>query len=403
MLIKVYRILINVAAGVLFAASGVAQIHLTNQLDEKSLTCDEKTAYLRAYDLSPDGKRLAILTSPLALFNQPNAPSCLGIWEMASQRILKSVDVDVHQSTPGSGFSPQVLFIQQGKGLVLQNQKTISIYNTDNLAQTRQIETPKEDFQTPLQVLFASEANTLLVSFGTPRTDQKYLEAWRNLSEVVDVVTGDVRGVWKLEDIPLTVSPDGKRVVISDRSHPAGVLGISFVDVVSGSTVRLKDPQLGFTATGETFGRLIAQFLDNGQLLVTPDGNLDQKGRNAGAEIKVVFIPQGTVLQEVKPKDYGPTGELAVSGTHTSFATISRFVSPWVMTHHVRLPSSAAPNLLVIERDGASAKTKASIHLEGILALRDNRTFDQAGFRMSQDGHVVSVLHDYGVRIYSIK
>src|SRR5205085_2470916 len=163
MLITIYhRLLISVAAGVLFTASGVAQIHLTNQLDEKGLTCDGKPAYLRAYDLSPDGERLAILTSPLALFNQPNAPSCLGIWEMASQRTLKSVDVEVHQSPPGSGFSPQVLFVQHGKGLVLQNQKTISIYNADNLAQTRQIETPKESFQTPLQVLYASEANILL-------------------------------------------------------------------------------------------------------------------------------------------------------------------------------------------------------------------------------------------------
>ena len=145
---------------------------------------------------------------------------------------------------------------------------------------------------------------------------------------------------------------------------------------------------------------MTAQFFDNGQLLVTPDGNLDQKGRNAGAEISVVSVPQGTVLQEVKPKDYGPTGELAVSGTHTSFATIGRFVSPWVMTHHVRLPSSAAPKLLLIERNGASCKTKASISLEGILALRDNRTFDQAGLRMSEGGDIVSVLHDYGVRIY---
>src|SRR5205085_8690350 len=116
------------------------------------------------------------------------------------------------------------------------NQKTISIYNADNLAQTRQIETPKESFQTPLQVLYASEANILLVSFGTRRTEQKYLEAWQNLSEVVDLVTGDVRGVWKLEDIPLTVSANGKWTVISDRSHPAGVLGISFVDLASGST-----------------------------------------------------------------------------------------------------------------------------------------------------------------------
>jgi hypothetical protein len=98
----------------------------------------------------------------------------------------------------------------------------------------------------------------------------------------VEVATGAVRGVSKLEDIPLAVSPDAKWAVISDRSRSAGVLGISFVDLASGSTVRLQEPQLGFTATGETFSRLMAQFLENGQLLVSPDGNLDQKGQNAG-------------------------------------------------------------------------------------------------------------------------
>jgi hypothetical protein len=386
-----------------FTSVAICQMHSTRQLDEKSLFCNGKAAYLRAYDLSPDGQTLAIVTTPLALFNQSEADSCLAIWNIATQQIQQSVGVTVRQSLVGSGFSPQVLFVQGGKKVVLQNQDTIAVYKAEDLTQTHLINPPKGEFKTPLQVLYASESDQLFVAFGTPRKDHKYVDAWQNISEVVDVTSADVRGAWKLDDIPLSISPDGKWVALSDRANVSGYIGVMLFDVTSGQNVRLKDPQFGFKATGNILGRLIPQFLDNDKLLVGPNSDFVQNGRDSEAGIKIISVPQGAVLSEIKPKHFGSMGEFAVSGTHSSFATISQSIPASALTSHVRLPRSAKPNLIIIQLDGTSFKADTSTSLDGRLVLRDFRSFDPALLRLSSNGRVVSVLHDYGIKIYSTK
>ena len=379
-----------------------AELRPSAQIDERSLVCDGQNAYLRAYDLSPDGKTVALLATPLALFNKANAPSCLAIWDISGAKIIKSIDVSVDKTPPQSGFSPDVLFVLQGKELVVQNQSTVSVYETDDLTRIREIRPPKEGPQRPLQVLYANQAGLLLVSFAAPLNNRSYLEALQNVSEAVDLATGQVRGAWPLDDLPLAFSPDGKWAAVSDRSSPGATLGLSFFDVSTGRTARLKDPQLGFSGKGEIFGRLTARFLSKGELLVTPDGNFDRKGETAAHEIKLVSVPQGSILAEIKPKHYGPMGELAASADTSFIATLSRSIPPFVMRHHVGLPRSATPNLLVMQRDGTSFKTKGAIQVPGILALRENRTFDLALLRLSANGQVISLVQDYGLHFYRL-
>jgi hypothetical protein len=382
MLALTYKVLAIGTILVSFIAVGsAAKMELIDRIEDKTLLCGGRSSHIRAYDLAPNIKTVAMLATTIAQ-GQTNDQSCLVIWDVANQKIVKSIDVTVLRTAHGSEYVPEVLFAQSGEKLILQALNTVAIYKVKDLTLSRVIAPPKVGFDVLMQVLNANEAGTLLVTFGPAAPGHAYLAGWPNISELVDIESGDVRGVWNLEDRPLAVSPNGKWAAIYDHAQRDGVVGISLFDLMSGQTVRLADPQLGFVATGKVFSRLIARFLDNDHLLILPDGGFDQQGRTAGTGIKVVSISQGKIIDTVKPKQFGPVGELAVSGTHNSVATISQFITPSVMTHDVRLPRSSKPILLILERNGTSFTIKDHVLLEGILSLRDSRAFDPALLRI---------------------
>jgi hypothetical protein len=102
-------------------------------------------------------------------------------------------------------------------------------------------------------------------------------------------------------------------------------------------------------------------------------------------------------VQELKPDEFGPTGEITVSRDGQEVVTASWFLKPNFYTHpHKPMPAGSAPELLVFSekrqfRLNAIIKSSGQGSRVGGSLLR---------FRVASDGSVIAVAEDFGITVF---
>jgi hypothetical protein len=365
------------------------------RIDESTLSSIIASPSVQSFDLSPDGKTVALL---VATGFKAQAPLWLVTEEIATKRFTAPRQIG-HLTILNSNFSPQVRYTSDQQHLIVQDFQTIRVFDSKSFDPVRTISSPSSGTSLlPLFITGASNKDVFVCAFGSEQNLNPRFHTTAVQVEVVDVSSGAVLGEWASEDVPQSISPNGDLVAVSSSQAQQGVLPLSVVDV-HGQKVTELTGGYSFKDADQSkpLGRVIGLFMGPQELLLAPDENVDSTGHHSGESLQLVSMT-GKVEQSIKPRHFGSTGELAASADQKTALALSWYVPARALAHEGALPAST-PEVLVLGR-GASLHLDSSLPIEG-LGLRGGGWLENRRPRLSSDGSVIAVAQRSGVTVFS--
>jgi len=388
-----------VAACLVFLAVGsdmTTSFQRTGRVDEISLAQTVASPRIYAFDLSPSGQTMAVLVKSGDLVT---APTWLLMVNGKTGQILRKSQISESASNQALAgyFAPQVFFTPDTKLLVVQEQGQVRIMDATTLGSIRTIEAAKA--MVPVSICASEKSNVFAISFARDWQRKSELEKLPVHVEIIDVFDGSQRGSWDSDDIPQSLSPDGKLAAVSDWNLDGPLLKLNVVDASSGKKVAVLDGGFKFEKqeAGRTVGRVVGRFLSDDEILLSPDSNFDRSGHHSGNSLRIAHIPDGKIVQELKPDRFGPTGEIKTSAHGEKIVAASWYLKPEFFTHpHEPMPAGSAPELFVFSDRG-------EFHLEGIIKSAGGglRVGGSAlPFRVASDGSVIAIAENHGITVF---
>jgi hypothetical protein len=363
------------------------------RIDESSLSGIIASPSVESFDLSPDGKTVALL---VATGFKAQAPLWLVTQELATKRFTAPRQIG-HLTILNSNFSPQVRYTSDQQYLVVQDFQTIRVFDSKSYEPVRTISSPSSGASLlPLFITGASNKNVFVCAFGSEQSLDPRFHTTPVQVEVVDISSGAVLGEWSSEDVPQAISPTGDLVAVSSLQAQQGVLPLTVVDT-HGKKVAELTGGYSFKDQSKALGRVIGVFWGTQELLLTPDENVDQTGHHSGDSLQLVNVT-GKVEQSMKPRHYGPTGELAASADQKTALALSWYEPARALAHEGALPASM-PEVLSLGRD-TSLHVDSSTSIQG-LGLRGSGWLENRRPRISSDGSVMALAQRSGVTVLS--
>jgi len=364
------------------------------RVDQSSLTSVVSDPIIQSFDLSPDGKTVALL---VVAGSKVGAPLWLVKEDIAAKRVTASSELGA-SVFPTGGFVPQVVYSSDGRYLVVQDLRSVRVADSNSLKTIRTIAPPSgKELQTPLFVVGASNRNIFACAFGGEQKFNPRLHTTPVQVEVVDVSSGESLGSWSAEDVPQSISSDGNLIAMSSSQPQQGVLPLNVFNT-SGKKLAALTGGFFFKEADQSkaLGRVVGIFIGKQELLLTPDENTDQSGHHSGDSLQLVTVKQAQIQWDIRPRHYGPTGELALSSSSTTALAVSWYLPAPSLVHEGPLPAST-PELLVL-RTGASAKVEAALPIHS-FGLKVAGWLENRRPRVSADGSVIAVAQDSGVTV----
>jgi hypothetical protein len=365
------------------------------RIDESTLSSIITSPSVQSFDLSPDGKTVALL---VATGFKAQAPLWLVTEEIATKQFTAPRQIG-HLTILNSNFSPQVRYTSDQRYLVVQDFQTIRAFDSKSFAPVRTISSQSDGASLlPLFITGASNKDVFVCAFGSEQNLNPRFHTTAVQVEVVDVSSGTVLGEWASEDVPQSISPNGDLVAVSSLQAQQGVLPLSVVDVHGKKVVELTGGYSFKNADqSKPTGRVMGLFMGSQDLLLAPDENVDSTGHHSGESLQLVSMT-GKVEQSIKPRHYGSTGELAASADQKTALALSWYEPARALAHEGALPASK-PEMLVLDR-AASLRLDSAIPIEG-LGLRGSGWLENRRPRLSSDGSVIAVAQRSGVTVLS--
>ena len=293
---------------------------------------------VQAFDLSPDGKQLAVLSQSGSAHNSwlriviEDAGTGKGLMNL---KIDAGTRPDLQQLPPW--YIPHVEFSADQRFLVVQDWVNVRIVNLSNFQLERTFISASKQLNVPFSILAASKNDLFLLTYGTglPPTGKKDegsddLVNPRVHNELVDISTGQRQSSWESSDIPQSLSADGKLAAVSEWEESTPLVEIELVDAQTGQ--KLKTLNSGFRfrkpwAPGVS-GRVRAKFLNDDEILLSPDEHVDSTGHHSGDALKIVRVPDGQPVRKIRLPHFGPTGDITISANRGCFAIVNWYISP---------------------------------------------------------------------------
>ena len=370
-----------------------ASYALEARIDESMLSSIIPSPSVESFDLSPDGKTVALL---VATGFKAQAPLWLVTEELATKRFTTPRQMG-HLTILNSNFSPQVRYTSDQQYLVVQDFQTIRVFDSKSFEPVRTISSPSSGASLlPLFITGASNKDVFVCAFGSEQSLNPRFHTTAVQVEVVDISSGTVLGEWASEDVPQAISPTGDLIAVSSLQAHQGVLPLTVVDT-HGKKVAELAGGYSFKDQSKALGRVIGVFWGNQELLLTPDENVDQTGHHSGDSLQLVSVT-GKVKQSMKPRHYGPTGELAASADQKTALALSWYEPARALAREGALPASM-PEVLALGRD-TSLHLDSSTSIQG-LGLRGSGWLENRRPRLSSDGSVMALAQRSGVTVLS--
>jgi hypothetical protein len=388
--------LLCVQGGAALAQAPVA-LAIRARIERSSLDEFGSSPQIASYDLSADGKTVALLVVANA---NVGAPLWLLTEDVSAKQVISKIDLGA-STFPLGGFALQVLFASDQQYLVVQDLQQIRVFDAHSLKLVRTIAGPStQPSQPPLFVVVASRADVAVCAFGSPVPPEFGVHTTPTQLKVVEVSSGKLLGEWASDDLPQTISANGKMVAISSSRVQKGVLPLSVFDVEGN---RLADFDGGFSFrkvsdTSKPLGRVRGLFVGDKEILLVPDENVDASGHPSGNSLQLVGITSKQIQETIKPQNFESAGEMVISGDQKTILVISWYIPAGIFRNQERvLPNSSSPELLVFEKGvawrtvGSFSIPKSGLGLSGWLEGRRPR--------LSSDGSVIAIAQNGGITI----
>jgi len=366
-------------------------------VDKASLQGIINNPMIASFDLSPDGKTIALLAFSGA---KVGGSLWLVLQDVPSGKTVLSREIGV-RIFPTGNFAPQVLFSADQRYLVVQNLQRVLVLNAANLNEERTIAAPPgQSALHPLMIIGAAVRDVFVCAFGAWGQFEVLPHATPAQLYVVDVSTGEEIASWKAEDVPQSISADGTLVAISSWQDLRN--GVVPVAIFESSGKRIAEMDGGFSFRNaenlsKPIGRIIGIFVGNNDILLSPDGNTDSTGHRSGERLELVNLSNPVTRQDVRPSDFGPSGEMAISGDQKTLLAVSWRVPARVARHeHWPLPASSSPKVFILGRNhDFHVETMLSVHPIGLATGGP----DTQRPRISSDGQLIAMAQNGGIAV----
>jgi hypothetical protein len=368
------------------------------RVDESGLAQAVASPRIYAFDLSRSGQNIALLVTSGDFVD---APTWLIIANAKTAQLLRKVQISEPASyyLEWAHFPPQVAFSPDEKFIVVRAGGQVNILDVATLRTVRTVEAPKIGPKVAISICSTGKNDLFAISFGTGQRMESQFERIPVHVEIIDVSDGTRHGSWDSDDIPQSLSPNAKLAAVSDHSMGGALLKLDVIDTSSGKKLALLDGGLKFEKpeAGQTMGRVIGRFVSDEEILLSPDSNFDRSGHHSGKSLRIAHVPDGKIVQVLKPDQFGPTGEIGSSANGEEIVAASWYLKPDFFTHpHEPMPAGSAPELLVFS-------DRREFHLAGIINSTGGGL--RAGgpalpFRIGSDGSVIAIAENHGITVF---
>jgi hypothetical protein len=364
---------------------------LTAEVAPSSLPEGTKDSRITAFDVAPDGSHLGLL-----YVTWPSFALSAAIWDIRSKAVVEHARIGLEAVRAPSAHlvDDEVTFTADKKYLLALGLGKVWILDASTCAVVRSIDSPRSEPGPPVHILTVGSAVAVTYKQG-------YNQFYVGLFEIpsAKMITG-----WQSSAFPQSFSPDGKLAVGPDAEHynQGGVKNLLVMDARTGVGIKSIPVSFGFKKweSNAEKGSFAARFLDNDEVVVTPDNMTDHTGHHSGNSMEVINISKSRVVREITPKNFGPTGELAVSRDLSHFAVYSHNVSGFAKLSDGLWPDFHKPELMLFTTD----ETKPELVIpdlkgDGAVAHLRNMVLPT----LSADASVVAVAQLGTVKVFQTK
>jgi len=350
---------------------------------------------ITAFDLAPDGDLLAVLYSNWSA--QTNFKLSVAIWDVRARAVVQNAQVGVHDVST-STFSlvdDEVTFTADKKYLIVLGLGKVWILDASTCAVVRSIDSPRAELGEPVHFLTA-DRSTLAVTYK-----QGYNQF--NIA-LFEIPSAKITASWQSSAFPQSFSPDGNLAVGPDAEgyNQGGVSNLLVMDARTGAKIKSIPVSFGFKKwrpDGKK-GSFTARFVDNEEVVVTPDNMTDHTGHHSGNSMEVVNVREGRLAREITPKNFGPTGELTVSSDLCYFAVYSHNVSGFAKLSDGLWPDFDKPQLMLYSADETKPELVIpGLKADGAVAHLRNMILPS----LSNNASVVALAQAGAVKVFQIK
>ncbi len=363
---------------------------LTEKIGPSSLPHSERYSQITAFDIAPDGSRLAVLYR--------SWPSGSGfklsaaIWDVLSEEVIAHAQLGVHGILAPSTLpiDDEVSFAANKKYLLALALGKVWILDANTCAVIQSISPPRPELGPPVRILKAGRS-ALAVAYK--RINNEFYVA------LFEVPSGKMIAGWSSPVFPQSFSPNGRLAVGPVAEYNKGrVTNLELVDAQTGAPV--KSIPVGFVFRNSRpggWGSVAARFLDNAHIVVSPDATVDRSGNPSGRSIEVINVIRDRATRKIVPKNFGPTGELTVSPDLSHFAVFSHYVSGWARLSDGMWFDFHKPELLVFTADGTEPQfVIPNLTASGAVAFQKNMVLP----KLSNDGSIVAVAQGGVIEVF---
>lgn len=367
---------------------------LTAEVAPSALPESTRDSRITAFDVAPDGSLLAVLyvTWP----SRASFGLSAAIWDIRSKAVVEHAQIGQQAArVPSSPLvDDEVIFTADKRYLLALGLGKVWILDASTCTVIRSIESPRSELGPPVHILTAG-GSAVAVTYK-----QGYNQFYVALFEIpsAKMIAG-----WPSSAFPQSFSPDGKLVIgPSAEYNEGGVTNLQLMEAQTGARIKTIPVGFGFRKgrAPEEKGSVTVRFLDNAQIVLTPDNMVDHTGHHSGSSIEVININDNRVVREITFKNFGPTGELAVSPDLSHFAVYSSYASALAERSDGLWPNFHKPELLLFTTN----ETKPEMVIpdlkgDGAVAHLRNMVLPS----LSTDASVVAIAQLGSVKVFQTK
>lgn len=373
---------------------------------------------ITSFNISGDGTHLVLLYKTGKGRNgvPGNDELWAALWDIAGKRIVERTKVANNDLVvPAHGSDPKraifnenylftlklktdVIFSSDQASIIVMGFGKVLVLDAKTFSVVHSLKPPNFELSAPVQIQ-ALRTNTVALTF----------EYGFQLFEVVffDASTASEIANWTSPVVPQSYSPDGKLAVAPDPNtfNNGGVANVAVLNAQTGAKVKSIPVGFGFKngwlANESAHGSVVARFLNDDQIVVTPDGDRNAAGHRAGDDLEIIDIAQGRIVRDIRPQKYGPTGILAESRDHSHYLVESIYASPARFSMESTNPKHFIHQIIVFAKDGT---TPEAVFPYPVPKIEDYRMpVLNVPPRISDDGATIAVGVADSVQVLHLK
>jgi hypothetical protein len=338
--------------------------------DPQELSRPGQTVVIDSFDLSSDGKYLALLYATQMMRADgvmKSSELSVAVWDTDTRKIithghLSDYDVPppIRNSDPhGPVFDENALYLLRQESdlrisadqnfIVIMTLGKVWVLNFASGSVIYSIPPPGLERVAPVRIHTIGDSTLAITyQYGIDRFQVT----------LFDLPSRKPTAQWSSDVIPDSFAPDGTLAVAPDpaQCNEGGVTNVQLLDARNGKQLKSIPVHFGFRKhrNGEpsAYGTVSAAFLDDNHVAVVPSSDRNEAGVRSGSGLEIIETANGRVVSELNPPGFGPIGVIVSSRNGAHVALESVLAKPGAIARESLHSKDFTHEVIIIGRAG---------------------------------------------------